>query len=195
MADPRPGQLQRAEEGTSFSTPMFTQAEYALDACHEAAKQMYAERQMHQDDLADLHRQALETARSGQAQPRQEQTQAVSGLAGELRDNRLYPESAVHAGIEAAAKSGHARGYEMGRQHAAAGIPAPARAAGRVFGGRDVGMNLTGLATAPGGRCGRVVSAFDNISPYQFRPIVSDSGSLLDADLAAMPGGSDENVQ
>lgn len=39
------------------------------------------------------------------------------------------------------------------------------------------------------------MSAFDNISPYQFRPIVSDSGSLLDADLAAMPGGSDENVQ
>ena len=39
------------------------------------------------------------------------------------------------------------------------------------------------------------MSAFDNISPYQFRPIVSDSGSLLDADLAAMPGGADEHAQ
>ena len=146
----RPGDLARPEQATtSFSTPSFTQAEYALDANHQMARQMFAQRQAQQPELADLHRMALETARNPQAQPRLEQAQAVSGLAGELRDNRLYPESAVHAGVAAAARSGLARGYEMGRQHAAAGTPAPGRAVGRVFGGRDIGMNLTGLATAP----------------------------------------------
>jgi len=146
----RPGDLARPEQATtSFSTPMFSVPEIQLDAGHEAAKQAFAQRQAQQPELADLHRMALETARNPQAQPRLEQAQAVSGIAGELRDNRLYPESAVHAGVAAAARSGLARGYEMGRQHAAAGTPAPGRAVGRVFGGRDIGMNLTGLATAP----------------------------------------------
>jgi hypothetical protein len=38
------------------------------------------------------------------------------------------------------------------------------------------------------------VSASGHLSPHQF-PITSDSGSLLDADLAAMPGGGDEHAQ
>ena len=40
------------------------------------------------------------------------------------------------------------------------------------------------------------MAALDNLSEHQFfRPIVSDSGSLLDADLAAMPGSADEHAQ
>jgi len=40
------------------------------------------------------------------------------------------------------------------------------------------------------------MAALDNLSEHQFfRPIVSDSGSLLDADLVATPGGADEHAQ
>ena len=146
MADLRPGQLQRPEQGTtSFSTPMFSVPELQLDANHQMAKQMFAQRQAQQPELADLHRMALE-ARNEQAQPRQE-----SAMREQLGrdDTTLYPESAVHAGVAAAARSGHDRGYRLGLQHAAAGTPAPARATGPVFGGADVHQTLTSLATAP----------------------------------------------
>ena len=49
-----------------------------------------------------------------------------------------------------------------------------ARATGPIFNGADVHQNMTDLA---------------------LQPIESDSGSLLDADLAAMPGGGDDHVQ
>jgi hypothetical protein len=142
MADP--GDLARPEQAsTGFNTPAFTQAEYALDANHQMAKQMFAQRQAQQPELAELHRQAVESARSEQAQPQQER--AMRGQPG--RDyTTMFPESAVRSGIEAAARSGHARGYQLGRKHAAAGVPAPARAAGPVFGGRDVSENMTNLA-------------------------------------------------
>jgi hypothetical protein len=147
MADPRPGQLQRPEQGTTnFSTPMFSVPEMQLDVGHEAAKQAFAQRQERQPELADLHRMALETARNEQAQPRQEQ--AMREQPGR-DDAGLYPETAVHAGVAAAARSGHDRGYRLGLQHAAAGTPAPARATGPVFGGADVHQTLTSLATAP----------------------------------------------
>jgi hypothetical protein len=122
---------------------MFSVPEMQLDANHQMAKQMFAQRQARQPELADLHRMALETARNEQAQPRQEP--AMREQPGR-DDAGLYPETAVHAGVAAAARSGLARGYELGRQHAAAGTPSSARAAGRVFGGRDIGMNLTNLA-------------------------------------------------
>jgi hypothetical protein len=39
------------------------------------------------------------------------------------------------------------------------------------------------------------MAALDNLSDYQFQTVASDSGSLLDADLAAMPASADEHVQ
>jgi len=142
MADPRAGQLQRPEQGTNFSTPMFSVPEMQLDVGHEAAKQAFAQRQERQPELADFHRMALE-ARNEQAQSRPEP--AMREQPGR-DDATMYPERAVLSGIEAAAKSGHDRGYRLGLQHAAAGTPAPARAVGRVFGGRDVSENMTNLA-------------------------------------------------
>jgi flagellar biosynthesis/type III secretory pathway protein FliH len=141
----RPGDLARPEQQTSFSTPMFSVPDIQLDAGHEAAKQAFAQRQAQQPELAELHRQALETARN-EPQERGWQEGAMREQPGR-DDTTLYPESAVRSGIETAARSGLARGYEMGRQHAAAGTPAPARVVGRVFAGRDVSENMTGLAT------------------------------------------------
>ena len=184
-----PGDLARPEQATTGFGQAFTQAAYQLNAGHEMAKQAFSQRQMHQDDLAELHRQALETARS--EQPRQEQ--AMREQPG--RDDAMYPERAVLSGIEAAAKSGHDRGYRLGLQHAAARHPRPCQGSrARVRRGRRP-PDPDQPGYRPCGRGGRVVSAPDNLSPYQFHTITSDSGSLIDADLAAMPGGGDEHAQ
>lgn len=222
----RPDSLSRPEQTTALSTGTFSAPEYQLDANHERAKQMFAQRQAQQPELGELHRMALEAARSEQEQPQRDQAQAVRELAGQPRD-QMYPESGVRAGIETAARSGFARGYQLGhgvghgvgydlgRQHEAAGTPTPddvvqeyrdaanragQMSVGRVFGGRDVGekRDQPGYGGAVmAGITGPVFNGADvhqNMTDLALLPITSDSGSLLDADLAAMPGG-DEHAQ
>jgi hypothetical protein len=143
MTDSQPGhQLQRPEQGTTT----FSTGEYAADANWASATspeaQQAAVERARVRSMGEQHRMALERQPAPQHGPGPQQDREVSGR---LPDTKMYPESAVHAGIQAAAKSAHARGYEMGQQHAA-GTPAPARAAGRVFGGRDVGQDMTSLA-------------------------------------------------
>jgi hypothetical protein len=78
----RPSDLARPELATtSFSTPMFSVPEIQLDAGHEAAKQAFAQRQVQQPELAELHRQALETARN-EPQERDRQERAMRALSG-----------------------------------------------------------------------------------------------------------------
>lgn len=136
MADPQPGQVQRPEQTTTFSTPSFTRPEYALDANHQMAKEAFAQRQA---QAPELHRQALESARSA-PQPGEQQARAMHAQP-DREDARMYPESAVHAGIETAVRSA------LGRGRPEPAEPRPARATGPVFGGRDLDTNMTSLAT------------------------------------------------